>query len=446
MDRSRSRAQLILVAGVGIAVTFVALALILNTVVYTENLATRQGVDGQDAIVFERAAEDGVGGLVSQLNYYDYESYKGIHSSLDESVAAWENESAWSEASRGTAVSVGVTRVTNGAHIVQESERNFTSAGGNTNWTLVNDSTGTRRFRMNVLTSALNTLDTSPFTVVVDTQSKGTWRVSVGQDTESKVAVSGPTSGTCTRSAGSNLIVDLTGGTVEGTECDPLTTIPWENATYSIAYGNADSVQGRYTLIVDDPISSSSFTSPPYSGTFGENPYVVRAIYDATLNLSVQSEKLSYTSTVEVAPERPAGGETYEVDVGTRAVVFSPTAGNLSYVWPDGTVIRTSVPVSEVEAIGPRQVDLDGDGYVGIPYVDSSNTLRIVDANSNHELATDAVGSTTLLGIGKWRGETSVYYVNSTNYLYRVGWNTDTDTAVRRQRYRSVGLRSKRRQ
>ena len=53
-----SRGQIILVAALAIAVTFVALALIVNTVIFTENLATRETVDGQQAVAFDQSVKE----------------------------------------------------------------------------------------------------------------------------------------------------------------------------------------------------------------------------------------------------------------------------------------------------------------------------------------------------------------------------------------------------
>lgn len=443
MDRSGSRGQLILVAGVGIAVTFVALALVLNTVIYTENLATRQQVDGQETIVYERAAEDGVGGLVSQLNYYDYETYKGLHGALNRSASAWANQSMRDRSSRGTAVSVDVVRATNGSHIVQESTRNFTSAGGSGAWKLAEGVNETRRFRMNVsrdslasygLTDAL--LGSDVFNVTVTGTSGDAWNLFIYRNSTTDVVVEtirpDGTHQTCVvTSAPSQVSIDVTGGTVEGTECDALAPFrAGTTAPYGITFEDGTNIKGRYTLFVDKPLGP--LRDGPYSGTVGNDPYAVRAIYDATVNLTVRDGQLTYESTVEVAPERPPDGETYGVYVPTREAVYVSASTNLlSSVHPDGTITRYD-NASGVQTIGPKQFDFDNDGLKEVPYVNSSGVLKTIDANNQTQvLATGAATSKSLLGVGLWRGKLSVYYVNATDngHIYRVNWTSGTAEA-----------------
>lgn len=433
MNQSRSRAQLILVAGVGIAVAFVALALILNTVVYTENLVTRQADDGQNAIIFERTAEDGVGGLISQLNYFDYASYDGLARGLERSVGAWNNQSAQSEASRGAITSVELVGIRNGSHILQEStDRPFVDAESRTDWALVSDGSGVRRFRMDISQTSLNTSTDSPFRVVVSNASTS-WTVEIRENgTDSQKVTVAVNSQLCTRGTGTDdrVSVDLSGGTINGTECSPLTTIPWTNVT-TVEYQNGDSIQGRYTLFVNERLDQlrASLPDNTYSGTVGTDPYVVRAIYGATLNLSVHDDQLSYTSTVEVTLERPAGGETYDVYQNTRELVYVSDSTNLlSSVHPNGTITRYDVP--NASAIGPKEIDFDDDGLKEVPYVNGSNTLKLIDANNDtQELASGAKFSNSLLGIGDWDGDgaPAVFYVNTSDgVIYRTEWTGGT--------------------
>ena len=64
-DGRRDRAQLMLVTALALAVVLVVLVLLVNTAIYTENLATR-GVDvgADDALEHRAAVVDGVGGVV----------------------------------------------------------------------------------------------------------------------------------------------------------------------------------------------------------------------------------------------------------------------------------------------------------------------------------------------------------------------------------------------
>lgn len=75
------RAQLILVSGLVIAVTLLVLVLLLNTVIYTENVATRGvGTDGGDAISSQQAIESELERLIA------------AEQALVDGEAAWEDE------------------------------------------------------------------------------------------------------------------------------------------------------------------------------------------------------------------------------------------------------------------------------------------------------------------------------------------------------------------
>ena len=59
----RNRGQLVLLSGLVLATIFVALVLILNSAIYTENLATRNdGVPTTDAIEYRENTRQGSGG------------------------------------------------------------------------------------------------------------------------------------------------------------------------------------------------------------------------------------------------------------------------------------------------------------------------------------------------------------------------------------------------
>lgn len=139
----------------------------------------------------------------------------------------------------------------------------------------------------------------------------------------------------------------------------------------------------------------------------------------------------------DVAPEEPEPAV-----MAHEEVVFADNdTSELSSVAPDGTVTRYGVNAS---AIGPKQVDLDADGVREIPYVDSSNRLRIADASGEVQtLANDAAKSPiqnstgTVVAVAEWRGEISVFYLNTSDVgpngeatVYRVGLDGDQQQVI----------------
>ncbi|MFB6219982.1 MAG: hypothetical protein ABEH90_00965 [Halolamina sp.] len=121
-----------------------------------------------------------------------------------------------------------------------------------------------------------------------------------------------------------------------------------------------------------------------------------------------------------------------------EVVYVNASTGELSSVAPDGTVTGYGVDAS---AIGPKQVDFDGDDIPEIPYVTAANQLRIIDKEGEIQtLASDAANSPvqnsygSIVAIGDWRGEISVFYMNVSDTgandeatIYRVGLNGDAE-------------------
>ncbi len=77
------RAQFILVSGLLIAVVLVALVLLLNATIYTENVATR-GVDSgaNDALQYQETLSVGLAGLVEEENEGEYSEWEEVETNV----------------------------------------------------------------------------------------------------------------------------------------------------------------------------------------------------------------------------------------------------------------------------------------------------------------------------------------------------------------------------
>lgn len=171
---------------------------------------------------------------------------------------------------------------------------------------------------------------------------------------------------------------------------------------------------------------------------------------EVTQNISFRTENPAANRTVPGGPVTISyhdidGDELRELVVEERRGIRGPVSneevvyvdadsGNLSSLTPDGEITDYGVNAS---AIGPKEVDIDDDGMQEVPYVTASNDLRIIDAAGNATtLASDAAHRSqqnsfgTLLAVGTWEGETSVFYMNTSDLgnndeamIYRVGLN-----------------------
>jgi hypothetical protein len=104
---AHERGQLILVAGLTIAVTFVVLALVLNGVIYTENLGTRTtDVGERNAVATEALAVEHV---ESMLPYgVDAESESDAVETFEAEIDSWTEHVLAHEARSGTYVRVAI--------------------------------------------------------------------------------------------------------------------------------------------------------------------------------------------------------------------------------------------------------------------------------------------------------------------------------------------------
>jgi hypothetical protein len=85
------------------------------------------------------------------------------------------------------------------------------------------------------------------------------------------------------------------------------------------------------------------------------------------------------------------------------------------------------------EAVGPGRVDFDGDSLKEVPFVDSSQNLKLVDRNDNVETLVTGSVEKTALAVGTWNGsDQSVFYVDSDSprEVRRVDGNGNVSTVA----------------
>jgi hypothetical protein len=322
---SESRGQLVLVAALGLAVVFVALALLLNTVIYAENLATRGAdVGGGDAVAYQAAAESGAAGGVARANEYNYSGYDAAVRRVRADVARWSGDAGAYAALDSSAASATLVNVTNGTTIAQDEHGTFTNDDGDANWGVADGVTGVRRFEMNVTRSSLHARS-GAFPDATTLLGSGSFRASVanashsvdvaifndtasGDVTVQVVNASGSLAGTCSVDA-DNATVDLTEGRVGGSDCAAL-DVPGVEGSFGVSYQNADQVEGVYGLVVDEERADvvAALGTDPFASQGSGVPYAVPGVYDATLTVRVATPQLTYEGNVTAAPTDGVGG------------------------------------------------------------------------------------------------------------------------------------------
>lgn len=426
------RGQLVLIGAVLVAMLLLGLGLFLNSMTYARVLTAHHTSDAGDRTIgYRNHVQEGVGGVVFYTNYLERGGYGALVGAFTAAHDRWRNSTSRHYTVDGVAATTDIRTTTNGSQVFQATSGAFTSAEGESAWKLAGGVSGTRRFRMNVSSDTLSSVASDDdagdltgaglFHVVVSNGS-GTWELylyDTGDPTVAVVNDSGSLVGTC-HGSGSSLVVDVTEGTVDGDHCEAL-TFPGVTGDYSVEFENGEAVSGRYVLVVDrerSGLPGDNYNSLPS----GDGPRVARVLYSVTVEVHYRSPRVAYRTNVTVAPEETPKGPVYGVPLTGRGLVFADPDGRLHSVAPGGHVTTYAAPA--VQAIGPKEVDFDGDDRLEIPYVNSSGALLLIDdANETQLLVNDghARQSKTLVGVGTWRGNTSVYYVNTSDgIVYRV--------------------------
>lgn len=286
---------MLLVAALGLAVAFVALALVLNAVVFTENLATRNPDPADDALAYEGAVTEGVGGLLAETNRYSDANYSALDAALRAGVADWDANASRLAAADGRISAVELNATRNGTRILQDATSTFTSAGGTSDWTVAGGVSGTRRFV--VVADPASSL---PVSFAVADGAGNDWRVEIAEAASGNATVTVVDDGTVVADVthGSGTVaVDLTEGTVNGSAVANWTYAAGVTTPYEVTVDDGSGATGRYQLFVDR--QQGSFTTAAAT----TRP----AVYSATVDVTVHRSSLRYESPVVLAPEDAPG-------------------------------------------------------------------------------------------------------------------------------------------
>ena len=305
------RGQLLLVGALALAVVFVALALLLNTAIYTGTLATRDsGVEATPAIEYVSASQRAGVDAIASVNRRNNSSANDLNRAFNATMGRWDDLASHHRAVAGDATDTDVTRITNGTRIQQDDAgRNFTNDSDAANWTVVSGVSGVRSMRFTVEAS---TLADDPADLLADevyhltvTSGAGTRTVFV-YDTPSGPEIrvdDGGAETTC--AAGSvtdgTFVVDIPNESVGGASCPALGAVDSTSGSTSIEYDDAGAVAGTYTMVVDEPPAALSLSGVSAAGS--GSPYWTYAVYSAELDVSYRTGELDYAATVEVVPE-----------------------------------------------------------------------------------------------------------------------------------------------
>lgn len=278
MAKMNERGQLILVAGILLAVLFIALALLVNAAIYTDNVATRGGDSAGEVLEYQAGVTDSIGGLIDAENAAadSGDSFSDINDSVAGGISEVDAAFSQNNLRRSASTDIIVTETAEGRLIRERNASDFESWEAN--------ASDVRRFVIDLDTDSMTT--GSPLVVDLD----GT-EVKINK-TGGDVVVN-ETGGTeCTTNADGTVRFDVTGERLNGTTCQlgwpdfgTGSTVGIENGTYA---------SGSYELTIE---SDDDLAWLPSKTT--------RAVYSANIKLRMDTPDLRYETTVRVAPGEP---------------------------------------------------------------------------------------------------------------------------------------------
>lgn len=341
---ARDRGQLIVITVLVLAAVLIALALVVNTAIYTENIASRDSSAESGQVQEDRhLIEEDLQRLIDRSNREtEADDWSNVESTFMNGHVHWKAALQDRASVNGRSVTTSIQSTTQGTYIRQSTNRNFTAGGaipGHTDWTVAENVTEAGPFQLDVERSSLldvNDLEslTDPVAAVSGNafyvsieNSTGEWKVYVFRDSSSNVYLYtvGPGEGNLTTQFDEidGGLLDAEGICVENSTDESVTLDfrePWfgelDCATlefynertlgtdHNIRYRNArtsdplsknDRAKGTYDIVVDVDADREPFYEP---GS-GERPQATAVIHTATISMEYRSTEL-YFRTVSV--------------------------------------------------------------------------------------------------------------------------------------------------
>lgn len=301
--RADGRGQLLLLGAFALAALFVTLALILNVVIYTENLATRADSRTSDVVAHSQSVERATVDLLQYVNENSTSdsTYSDLKDEFGVGFSNFTTGTARFQLTSGV-VTTGTNRTEfEGTWLTQTNEnRNFTNRSGDpVDWKPVDDGSGTgvRSFRIQVQ-------DLSGSFEVEASDGTDSWELDIGPSISSNVTVTDADgSHECPSPSTLPFWINLSEGTVEGTSCDLPAFAEDLGPIQTIEFEHPEQINGTYQLMVNE--TETSFTS-----NFGSNedgPFTKPALYGAVVGIEYETTKLSYRTDRRVVPGETDG-------------------------------------------------------------------------------------------------------------------------------------------
>jgi hypothetical protein len=305
---SDERAQLILVGAIAIGIVLIALTTVLNSAVFTENVAGGSSVEVTgDVQEFERESVRNVRSLVIRVNHA--ESYHDSASDRKElNATARRNVGNYSRILAETYADTGSVYVNLsyegtekfGARVLQDSDDNFSKNNGQSSWTVFSGPAEIGWYVVNVDVENVSQSDPVWFNF---TDASGTgMNVSLRQTAGKQLAVRSDIAGgnvsnvTCKPQNG-RVLLDVLGGTSYSADCSFNSTEYLEPPYTKLEIEDGEYGYGKYDLVINDsaPVSGMAACASP------NDPCRGIAIWSIEFTTHYETASVSYEKTHNVS-------------------------------------------------------------------------------------------------------------------------------------------------
>ena len=293
------RGQLMLVGAVVMAASLLALVVVLNSTIYTQN--TNPGSSLGEMNEVERQLEvvrTDVDRLTDRLGQRD--GYVDIHE-LNATLTVYGDRKAEQIVDRRPAyldVTLNESASDLEREVLRQSNRSraVLSRSNQSDWTLVENATFNESTPFELV---IEPRSPTPTTFIAEGEDGGDWRLNVSQGPSKTVSVevtydngttvSESVSGNATR-------VNVTGGAINGTQ--RFAFAPGLDAPYDLRVENGHRSDGAYHILVDEAsdVDTGNFHTDPGDG----QPYVSRELSTAVVDVEYASDKVSAESQITV--------------------------------------------------------------------------------------------------------------------------------------------------
>lgn len=299
--RDADRGQLLLVSGLVVAVSLVALVVLLNASIYSENVATR-GIEAADGEVLEvrAAAVEETGKLIDGTNRNRPADHDAA---VADGITELDAHMSRAYADRGGVTHVELRSLQNGSYVTGNLSENATLAAG------VNR---TRGFR---LTLNASTIENTTRSQATNESFHVTFSNSTGATAETRevYAYENKTDGNITLAVGANdgdptVVCDAPIDGRDSIEIDLTSERLWSERCPGIWSESAGSLNGSYDVGLASASAADgtvTATVRPRIDDVDTDLTVSDAIYAARIDLRYRTAELRFETTIRVAPGEP---------------------------------------------------------------------------------------------------------------------------------------------